>query len=73
MEVFRRGLADVPLRGSWFIEAFEGPDVEPAALRRRRRPALVGSVDDAIKTMAVVEACYESSAHGGMPIPFELS
>jgi hypothetical protein len=26
-------------------------------------------VDDAIKTMAVVEACYESSAAGGTPIP----
>jgi hypothetical protein len=31
--------------------------------------ALVGSVQDAIKTMAVVEACYQSSAAGGTPIP----
>ena len=31
--------------------------------------ALVSSVDDAIRTMAVVEACYESSARGGTPIP----
>jgi len=30
---------------------------------------LVSGVDDAIKTMAVVEACYTSSAHGGTPIP----
>jgi hypothetical protein len=29
---------------------------------------LVGSVHDAIRTMAVVEACYESSARGGTPI-----
>ena len=30
---------------------------------------LVSSVEDAYKTMAVVEACYESSAHGATPIP----
>ena len=30
---------------------------------------LVGAVDDAIKTMALVEACYESSARGGTPVP----
>ena len=31
--------------------------------------ALVSPVDDAIKTMALVEACYQSSASGGTPIP----
>ena len=31
--------------------------------------ALVSPVDDAIRTMAVVEACYTSSASGGTPIP----
>jgi hypothetical protein len=30
--------------------------------------ALVSPVDDAIRTMAVVEACYASSALGGTPI-----
>ena len=30
---------------------------------------LVGDVHDAIETMAVVEACYESSRRGGTPIP----
>ena len=30
---------------------------------------LVGSVHDAIRTMAVVEACYTSSAGGGTSIP----
>ena len=35
-------------------------------------PALVSSVDDAIKTMAIVEACYESSEHGAIPIPYDL-
>jgi hypothetical protein len=31
--------------------------------------ALVSPVDDAIKTMALVEACYQSSERGGTPIP----
>jgi hypothetical protein len=31
--------------------------------------SLVSSVDDAIKTMALVEACYISSASGGTPVP----
>jgi hypothetical protein len=31
--------------------------------------ALVSPLDDAIKTMALVEACYESSTRGGTPIP----
>jgi hypothetical protein len=31
--------------------------------------ALVSPIDDAIRTMAVVEACYQSSSHGGTPVP----
>ena len=31
--------------------------------------ALVSPVDDAMRTMALVEACYASSAGGGTPIP----
>jgi len=31
-------------------------------------PVLVSSVEDAFHTMAVVEACYASSAGGGTPI-----
>ena len=31
--------------------------------------ALVSPLDDAISTMALVEACYESSARGATPIP----
>ena len=30
------GWEAIALRGSWFLEAFEGPDVEPAAIRCRR-------------------------------------
>jgi hypothetical protein len=32
-------------------------------------PFLVSPVDDAIRTMALVEACYISSDGGGTPIP----
>ena len=31
--------------------------------------ALISPVADAIKTMAVVEACYQSNSGGGTPVP----
>jgi predicted dehydrogenase len=61
--------ADVPLRGSWFTEAFEGPMSNLQRFAAGEEETLVGSVHDAIRTMAVVEACYASSAAGGTPIP----
>jgi len=64
-----RAWIDVPLRGSWFTEAFEGPMSNLQRFIAGEDATLVGAVDDAIKTMAVVEACYESSRHGGTPIP----
>jgi predicted dehydrogenase len=60
---------DVPLRGSWFTTAFEGPMSNLQRVLAGEDAVLVSGVDDAIKTMAVVEACYTSSAHGGTPIP----
>jgi len=59
----------VPLRGSWFTEAFEGPMCNLQRFVAGEDRELVGSVDDAIRTMALVEACYESSAAGGTPVP----
>jgi predicted dehydrogenase len=74
MEVFSdEAWRTVPLRGSWFTEGFEGPMSNLQRVIAGEDPALVSSVDDAIKTMAIVEACYESSEHGAIPIPFELS
>ena len=64
----RPGWAPVPLRGSWFTEAFEGPMSNLQRFVAGDDAALVSPVDDAIKTMAVVEACYESSARGGTPV-----
>lgn len=63
------GWTPVPLRGSWFIDAFEGPMSNLQRVVAGEDPALVSPVEDAIKTMAVVEACYQSSAAGGTPIP----
>jgi predicted dehydrogenase len=59
----------VPLRGSWFTEAFEGPMSNLQRFAAGEDPALVSPVADAIKTMALVEACYQSSASGGTPVP----
>ena len=58
----------MPLRGSWFIEAFEGPMSNLQRVISGEDSALVSSVDDAIKTMAIVEACYQSSELGAVPI-----
>jgi predicted dehydrogenase len=69
MEVFSdEAWRTVPLRGSWFIEAFEGPMSNLQRVIAGEDPVLLGSVDDALKTMAVVEACYESSEHGAAPV-----
>ena len=59
----------VTLRGSWFIEAFEGPMSNLQRFVAGEDATLVSPVDDAIRTMALVEACYQSSASGGTPIP----
>jgi predicted dehydrogenase len=59
----------VPLRGSWFLEAFEGPMSNLQRFLVGDDAALVSPVEDALRTMAVVEACYESSAHGATPVP----
>ncbi|HEX6463512.1 MAG TPA: Gfo/Idh/MocA family oxidoreductase [Vicinamibacterales bacterium] len=64
------GWTPVDLRGSWFIEAFEGPMSNLQRFVAGEDPALVSPVSDAIKTMAVVEACYESSERGGRSITF---
>ncbi len=63
--------SDVPLRGSWFLEAFEGPMANLQRFAAGEDTVLVSRVEDAFRTMAVVEACYESSARGGTPIPGE--
>jgi predicted dehydrogenase len=70
MEISRNGQwTEVALRGSWFTEAFEGPMSNLQRVAAGDDPVLMGSIDDAIKTMALTEACYQSSDRGGTPIP----
>jgi predicted dehydrogenase len=63
------GWSEVALRGSWFLEAFEGPMSNLQRFAAGEDSKLISSADDALRTMAAVEACYESSAHGATPIP----
>src|SRR5262245_43792303 len=58
----------VALRGSWFTEAFEGPMSNLQRFVAGEDAALVSPLDDAIKTMALVEACYRSSERGATSI-----
>lgn len=60
---------DVPLRGSWFPDAFEGPMSNLQRVVSGEDTALVGPVSDALETMALIEACYMSSDGGGVPSP----
>jgi predicted dehydrogenase len=70
LEVARDGdWQPVALRGSWFTEAFEGPMSNLQRFVAGEDPELVSPVGDAIRTMAVVEACYQSSGAGGTPVP----
>jgi predicted dehydrogenase len=66
---FGAGWQVVPLRGSWFPEAFEGPMSNLQRFVSGEDATLVSPVADAIKTMALVEACYTSSAGPSTPIP----
>jgi len=60
---------EIPLRGSWFTEAFEGPMSNLQRFIAGEDDVLITSVDDAIRTMALVEACYESNVRGTARIP----
>lgn len=58
---------DIP--GSWFPEAFIGPMASLMRYVAGETDLLPTSVEDAIMTMAVVEAAYTSSDSGGTPLP----
>src|SRR5699024_5286348 len=53
------------LEGSWFPDAFVGTMADLMRYREGSVETLPTSVDDAIKTMAIVECAYTSSSHGG--------
>jgi predicted dehydrogenase len=59
----------VLLEGRWFPDAFIGPMAALMRYAAGEAADLPTSVEDAWKTMAVVEACHASSDHGATPIP----
>jgi predicted dehydrogenase len=71
LEVATRGgeWRDVALRGSWFPHAFAGPMSNLQRFAAGEDSRLLTDVEDALRTMALVEACYASSAAGGTAIP----
>jgi predicted dehydrogenase len=58
-----------PLAGSWFPHAFIGTMSGVMRHANGEAGAPPTRVEDAARTMALVEAAYESSAHGATPIP----
>jgi predicted dehydrogenase len=59
----------VRLEGSWFPDAFVGPMASLMRFASGESGELPTSVEDAWRTMAVIEACHASSDHGSRPIP----
>ncbi len=60
---------EIPLQGSWFPHAFIGSMASVMRRANGETSELATSVEDAFKTMAVVEACYRSSERAATPIP----
>lgn len=59
---------DVPFKGSWFPHAFIGTMASLMRFVEGSTTALPTRVDDALRTMAVVEAAYADSASGGTEV-----
>jgi predicted dehydrogenase len=59
----------VPLEGGWFPDAFVGPMANLQRFAAGEDPELRTSVEDAWRTMALVEACYLSNDSSGTPVP----
>ncbi|MCE9596157.1 MAG: Gfo/Idh/MocA family oxidoreductase [Planctomycetes bacterium] len=59
----------IPLVGNWFPDAFRGPMSNLQRFAVGEDDVLHTSVEDAWRTMALVEALYQADARGGVPIP----
>ncbi|MEW9838191.1 Gfo/Idh/MocA family protein [Mesorhizobium marinum] len=62
------GWVEVPLKGTWFPDGFAGRMANLQRYVAGEDAELVGSVEDAWNTMALVEAAYRSSASPATPI-----
>jgi predicted dehydrogenase len=58
----------VPLQGGWFPDAFVGRMANLQRFVAGEDKVLIGSVEDAWTTMALVEAAFESSARPATPL-----
>ena len=58
----------VRLEGAWFPDAFVGPMASLMRFASGESRELPTSVEDAWRTMAVIESCYASSNRGATPI-----
>ena len=61
----------LPLRGSWFPDAFARSIASLMGYLDGQSSTLPASVEDAYRTMAVVESAYESSARGGTAVHYD--
>ena len=59
------------IEGSWFPDAFIGTMADLMCFLEGSSRELPGSVEDAYKTMALVEAAYESNASGGTKVTYD--
>ena len=59
---------DVPLVGNWFPDAFRGPMSNLQRFAAGEDAALESPIDDAWRTMQLVEALYRSDATGGTAV-----
>lgn len=69
--IARRGgdWRQIPLQGTWFPHAFVGTMANLQRCAAGEETELVTRVEDAWHTMALVEACFRSSAAPGTPVP----
>ncbi|WP_136660522.1 Gfo/Idh/MocA family oxidoreductase [Nitratireductor sp. XY-223] len=58
----------VPLEGSWFIDAFMGTMRNVQRFDAGEDSALFASVEDAYETMALVEACFQATQAAPTPL-----
>ena len=60
------GWQTIPIEGSWFPDAFIGSMAQVMLAKEGAIPTPDNSVEDAVYTMACVEAAYASNAMGGI-------
>lgn len=59
----------IPLQGTWFPDAFIGTMSNIQCYANGEADTLFTSTEDAIKTMALVEACFTANKTPGTPLP----